>query len=60
MSKEYSMPTPLMEHEFHFSDAVDRPTTEVLVKGRGVDKHLAHIRDAVDRPITDVLVEHRG
>ena len=38
------------------SKVVDRPATEVLVKGRGVGEHPYHASDAVDRPITDVLV----
>ena len=38
----------------------DRPITDVLVKGRGVQNIEAHVHDAVDGPITDVLVKGRG
>ena len=33
-------------HPVHVRDAVDRPTTDVLVKGRGVVEHVQHRRDA--------------
>ena len=41
------------------NDAVDRPTTEVLVEGRGVEEHSVHRRHAGDIPRADFVVEGR-
>ena len=37
----------------HARDALDRPLTNVLVKGRGFVKHVAHARNAILRLLLD-------
>ena len=46
--------------DFHtVRDAVNRPTTDILVKGRGEIEHRVHARNVVDGPTTDVPVKAR-
>ena len=47
------------EHLAHFPDALDRPTTNVLIEHAGRHRTCCPC-DAVDRPTTDVLVKGLG
>ena len=48
------------EHPPHAPDALDRPTTEVLIERLRFVKSGVHVLDAIDRPITDVSVKGGG